>query len=220
MIDILFKNNDFVAVNKPVGISVHNNETGECLLLLLEKELNVKKLYPVHRLDKETSGIQVFALSQMAAQKLSEEFQNKNVQKKYCAILKGELRPIKGIWNSRLTNKAEGRKNPAGALKDRVLAETQFFVRRSSPFFTFCEFNLITGRRHQIRKHAALSKHEIVGDVIYGIPKYNKKIAKTFNNERLFLHCFKLEILGQIIECSVPKCFYLFFEDSPEIENF
>lgn len=211
MLEILFQNQDFIAIDKPAGISVHNMEDEENILILLEKQLQVKKLFPVHRLDKETSGILLLALSSTSAKTLSEEFQSKNIIKKYIAILKGELSPQAGIWSNPLTNKADGRKNPAGISKDRVSCETRFHVLKSSPYFSLCEFELITGRCHQIRKHAALAKHEIVGNSIYSIPKFNKKIASTFEVELMYLHCSMLEIKGQRIESPLPQCFNQFF---------
>ncbi|MBF0312678.1 MAG: RNA pseudouridine synthase [Oligoflexia bacterium] len=207
MIDILFQNDDFIAVDKPYGISVHNNEDPENLLLVVEKQLKIAKLYPVHRLDKETSGVQVFALNEVAARKLSDEFQKKTVLKIYRGILKGQLKQKSGAWVKSLSDKAEGRKNPAGLLKNRVLCKTLFRVLKSSNYFTSCEFSLITGRQHQIRKHAALANHVLVGDARYGDLRYNQKIASIFKIERMLLHCLQLEILGQRIESPLPSCF-------------
>lgn len=215
MLDILFQDKDFIAINKPAGLSVHNAEDENNVLSLLEKQLQIEKLYPVHRLDKETSGTLILAFSSPAAKTLSDEFQNKTVQKNYIAVLRGQLTTNNGIWCKPLTNKAEGRSNPAGKSKDRIPCETRFHVIKSTPYFTLCEFQLITGRRHQIRKHAALAKHEIVGDSIYGIPKYNKKIASTFEIERMCLHCSMLVILGQKIESPIPQCFEFFFNNKP-----
>lgn len=212
MITILFQNKDFIAVDKPAGISVHNAEGDENLLLVLEKQLHLEKLYPVHRLDKETSGVQLLALNQDSAKRLSDEFQGKTIQKHYVAILRGQLQEDSGAWQSPLTNKAEGRKNPAGLTKERVPCETQFHVLRRSKYFSFCEFRLITGRRHQIRKHSALAKHEIVGDSIYGTPKYLKKMASLYPSQRLYLHCLKIEVLGQKIESPIPSSFDLLFQ--------
>lgn len=212
MITILFQNDDFIAVDKPAGLSVHNAEDPENLLLLLEKQLQLEKLYPVHRLDKETSGVQLLALSQSSAKKLSDEFQGKTIQKNYVAILRGKLEEESGTWLAPLSNKAEGRKNPAGLSKERIPCETRFQVLRRSQYFTFCAFHLITGRRHQIRKHAALAQHEIVGDAIYGTPKYLSKISSLYQNNRLYLHCEKIEVLGQKIESPIPSSFDLLFQ--------
>jgi len=188
-------------------LSVHNKEDSQNLLDVLESQLNVDKLYPVHRLDKESSGVQLLALTQDSAKKYSNEFQNKSVKKSYVGILRGQLKESEGCWAFKLSDKSEGRKNPAGLSAARVACETQFHVLQKSKFFSYCDFNLITGRQHQIRKHAALSNHSLVGDPRYNDKKYNKKIYSLYKTNRMFLHCKKIEILGLVFESEVPAEF-------------
>lgn len=212
MIEILFQNQDFLAVAKDSGVSVHNNEDGQSLLDILEKQLATAqggglKLFPVHRLDKETSGVQVFALSTEAAAKVAHEFQTQRVRKIYIGVLRGQLKPQEGVWDRPLTDKGEGRKNPEGSARERVSCVTQFRVLKSSSYFSLCEFDLMTGRQHQIRKHAALTNHPLVGDPRYGEPKYNEKIKNLYKFSRMVLHCSRLEVLGQVIDCPRPKIF-------------
>lgn len=206
-IAVLYQDKDFLAVSKPAGISVHNNEDPQNLLLLLQKQIAVAKLYPVHRLDKETSGIQLLALHEVSARKLAEEFEKRSVNKIYAGVLRGELKESKGIWNQALTDKAEGRKNPAGMSRDRIACETQFEVLKKNKFFSYCHFKLITGRQHQIRKHSALVNHSLVGDPRYGDPRYNKKMADLYKTDRMFLHCYQIQILGHSFECLIPDHF-------------
>lgn len=204
---VLFENKDFIAVDKAPGISIHNNEDPQNLLLVLERQLKLKKLYPVHRLDKETSGVQVFALNENSARQLAEEFQNRSVDKIYVGILRGEIKHPEGMWALPLTDKAEGRKSPAGMVRDRIPCETGFQVIKANKYFTHCEFQLLTGRQHQIRKHAALANHSLVGDSRYGDPKYNQKIASIYGESRMFLHCARLEIAGQKLVSPTPESF-------------
>ena len=206
-IAVLYQDKDFLAVQKPAGVSVHNNEDPQNLLLMLQQQLSVTKLYPVHRLDKETSGIQLLALNEISARNLSSEFEKRTVGKIYAGVLRGELKQAQGIWNQALTDKAEGRKNPAGMSRDRIACETQFQVLNSNKFFSLCQFKLITGRQHQIRKHSALMNHPLVGDARYGDPKYNKKIADLYKTDRMFLHCHQIKILGQSFESPIPEVF-------------
>jgi len=215
-VSVIFKNQEIVVVDKPHGLSVHNNEDSQNLLSVLESQLNIDKLYPVHRLDKETSGVQLLALSQASAKKYSDEFQNKLVKKSYLGILRGQLKESKGLWTWKLTDKSEGRKNPAGLTAARVACETHFHVLQKSKFFSYCDFNLITGRQHQIRKHAALSNHSLVGDPRYCDKKYNKKIYGLYKTKRLFLHCTKIEILGMVFESQAPNEFGKLLLDSPQ----
>ena len=78
-------------------MSVHNTEDSQNLLDILEKQMKVAKLYPVHRLDKETSGLQLLAFNEVSAKKLSNEFQTKKVVKTYVGILRGKLKKSEGV---------------------------------------------------------------------------------------------------------------------------
>lgn len=203
--NLLLQTADFLAVDKPPGMSVHNQEDPQNLLSLLERQFG-KKLYPVHRLDKETSGVQILALDERAARKLAGEFQERAVRKLYTGVVRGELAGA-GVWRQPLSDKAEGRKNPAGLAKDRVACETRYQVLKNSRYFTLCEFDLITGRQHQIRKHAALAGHALIGDGRYGDPKYNGRMAEIYGTDRMFLHCSRVELAGKVIESPVAAMF-------------
>lgn len=146
------------------------------------------------------------------ARKLSDELQGKSVQKIYVGIVRGQLKELKGQWTKGLTDKAEGRTNPQGQSKDRIPCETRYTVLQSSKYFTFCEFQLITGRQHQIRKHTALINHHLIGDPRYGDKLYNKKMADLYKTNRMFLHCKRIEILGMILEAQIPKEFNELFK--------
>jgi len=206
----LIKNADFVAVDKPAGISVHNVEDSENLLQRVEREIG--PVFPVHRLDKETSGVQVLARNEKSAAELAREFQGRLVNKIYVGVLRGCLAEESGVWNLPLSDKSEGRRQPQGAPRDRVPCETRFRRLGQSKFFTVCEFDLITGRQHQIRKHSALAKHALVGDPRYGDLKYNQMIFERYSISRMMLHCHSLEIAGIKIVSPVPLEFHLLCE--------
>lgn len=208
-IKLLVNEKNFIVVDKPVGISIHNQEDETHLLEAIQKQHGFKKLLPVHRLDKETSGVQVLALNEKTARSFSKEFQEGNVEKKYIGILRGSLKVASGVWNQSLTDKAEGRKNPAGLNKDRVYCETHYSVLKKNKFFSFCEFDLKTGRQHQIRKHSSMAGHPLVGDSRYGETKYNKKIQQIYNTERMLLHCSKLSILQWEFIAETPNDFLM-----------
>ncbi len=206
-VSILFNDGEVVVVNKPVGISVHNKEDDFCLIDLLERQLKTKGLLPVHRLDKETSGIQVLAKSSTAASHLASEFQNRNTKKVYQGILRGVIDATQGEWNFSISDKSEGRKNPAGVAKDRVASSTVYRVIQSNKYFTYCEFEIKTGRQHQIRKHAVLAKHAILGDSRYGDPKYNSKMAEMYHTKRMFLHSYQLTLKDQVFTAPLGSDF-------------
>lgn len=218
-LEILFRNSDFLAVNKAAGKSVHNCEDTENLLSTIEAEMGIPLVFPVHRLDKETSGIQLFALTKDCARDLADEFQGRRVEKIYTGIVRGQLSICEGVWATSLTDKAEGRRNPEGIFKDRVSCETRFQVLKSNRYFSFCKFVLVTGRQHQIRKHTALAKHHLIGDSRYGDLKYNRMIHDRYQLKRMFLHCSLVKIRGQIIECPTPSDFEKFFSKDQSEDN-
>jgi RluA family pseudouridine synthase len=201
-INVIFEDGEILVVNKPHGISVHNAEDPSNLLLLLNKNKNYK-LHPVHRLDKETSGIQLLAKNPQTAALLANEFSSHHVKKIYLGVLRGKMKDTKGVWNQQLSDKAEGAKNPAGLSKDRIPCETHFSVLRTNDYFSLCQFDLKTGRQHQIRKHAALNRHHILGDSRYGDKKYNEKMFQIYKFQRMLLHCSSLSILKYHFESPV-----------------
>lgn len=204
---ILTKNAMWLAVDKPYGISVHNKEDSVNLLDLLKRQLPGNQFFPVHRLDKETTGIQIIAIDPEAATDLAEQFQTHKVQKFYQGVVAGQL-PDEGTWSEPLTDKAEGWKNPAGLKPERVPCETRYHKIRQTQYFTWLEFELLTGRQHQIRKHCAIAGRALIGDPRYGNPKYNQKIAQIYGFNRMALHCTKIILQdGSTIESKVPREF-------------
>ena len=121
-----------------------------------------------------------------------------NGHKIYRALLRSPWKtktgpkPDQTIWSWPISDKAEGRVNPQGKSADRVNAETKVSVIRSNQYFTEIHAEILTGRQHQIRKHAALANHPIVGDKRYNEEKYNKNIEKFYENMRMLLHAEKL----------------------------
>jgi RluA family pseudouridine synthase len=209
-IEILQRTDQWMAVNKPAGLSVHNEEDPINLLKALKAQENLPDLFPVHRLDKETSGVQLLALQKEAASDLATQFQSRSVSKFYQGVVAGKL-PNEGHWNDPLSDKAEGGKNPAGLAGDRKPCETSFRLLRQSDYFSWAEFQIHTGRQHQIRKHCALNGRALIGDLRYGNPKYNQKISDLYQFRRMALHATRL-ILNQIeISCDAPAEFLFLF---------
>jgi tRNA pseudouridine65 synthase len=149
----------------------------------------------VHRLDKETSGVQILALTEKAASELGVQFQNRQTEKFYQGVVAGTL-PEQGQWSHPLSDKAEGAQNPAGKASDRMPCETLYRLLRSSTYFSWIEFEIRTGRQHQIRKHCALAGRALIGDPRYGNPKYNAKIEKLYQFSRMALHCSRIVLAG------------------------
>jgi tRNA pseudouridine65 synthase len=199
LIDILKETDDVLFINKASSMSVHN-EKGSDLISLLEKKFN-RKLHLVNRLDIGTSGIVVVAKSKEAAAQYQTLMGN--ADKSYKALIKGNCPKKEGVWKSKLSSKAEGRKNPAGMKSDRKEAITYWKLEKHYPLSSLLDIRIETGRKHQIRKHCAIHAEPILGDTRYGKPK------SPFS--RLALHCYRLEIKEQpydiIVDCPITTEF-------------
>ncbi|MFP5520494.1 MAG: RluA family pseudouridine synthase [Bdellovibrionia bacterium] len=184
--EIILEEDEFIVVNKPVGLSVHNGTPSEPCVLDFYPSYHL-----AHRLDKETSGVLV--LTKNNPTQMMTILSSENSQKYYLALLRGSITgPTTFEWNQKLTDKAEGRKNPQGKASDRLPCSTIVTIDKQNKFMTLATCLIKTGRQHQIRKHAAINKHPIVGDPRYNDPTYNKKIATLYNTDRMFLHAHRL----------------------------
>ncbi len=185
----LFENADLFVIEKPSGLSVHNdNPSDPSVLTLLGGNP-----FLVHRLDKETSGLLLLAKNKVAAIELANQFQNHRIKKIYHALLRGAIPEPSVHWQWALTDKAEGRKNPQGAVSERKVCDTKGRVLKTNGYISMLEVQIKTGRQHQIRKHAAIAEHPVIGDPRYNDLKYNEKIAQRFDTKRMFLHASLLE---------------------------
>lgn len=185
----LFENADLIVIDKPSGLSVHNDNALEPSVL----SLLGSNLFLAHRLDKETSGLLLIAKNKVAAIDLASQFQNHRIKKIYHAVLRGRIQSPQVHWQWALTDKAEGRKNPQGNIDVRKVCDTKGNVVKTNGFISMIEVQIKTGRQHQIRKHAALAEHPVIGDPRYNDPNYNEKIAERFDTKRMFLHASLLE---------------------------
>ena len=172
---ILYEDADLIAVNKLASIPTQTDETGDASLVqLLENQLNTK-LFVVHRLDRPTSGIVVFAKNEHAAAALTAQFQQRETAKIYYAIV--EKKPEKdadALVHFLIHNAL---KNKSFAAKEGILnakrAELRYLLRGSSDRYFLLEIDLLTGRHHQIRAQLAAIGCPIKGDVKYGARRSN-----------------------------------------------
>ncbi|MDR2965706.1 MAG: RNA pseudouridine synthase [Treponema sp.] len=167
---IIFEDEKIVAVNKASGISIGGDrydETKERLDKLLEKDLKIK-LFTVHRIDKDTSGLVIFAKDKETHKKLSVAFENRNIEKKYIAIVHGRT-----PWQEKICDLSLV---PNGNKKHMTIIDkykgkkslTKFNLIKGSGNYSILEAMPETGRIHQIRVHAAAIGHPVVCDELYG----------------------------------------------------
>lgn len=189
---ILFEDEHLVAIDKPAGllsVSTDRQRDRTALALLrqaLSRPGRPARLWPVHRLDRETSGVLLFARSRDTCERVRAEWEH--VRKTYLAIVEGRPEPAAGrveqpLWEDGALNVHVGKRSGA---KD---ACSEYSTRSSSSRRSLLEVRLITGRRHQIRAHLAWLGHPVVGDVRYGGPA-----------SRMALHAQRLEVPHPIDE--------------------
>lgn len=168
---ILARGEGWLCLNKPSGTLVHpaGKDDGD-LLTWLKEQGEPGELSAVHRLDREVSGVVLISTRSDVARALHQQFAERQTQKKYRAWVLGPhlLNPPEGTWKKALTKKAEGRKNPAGYGPMRVPARTHFKRLTAIGPCEDLELTLETGRKHQLRRHCALSRRAILGDARYG----------------------------------------------------
>lgn len=199
-----------MVADKPCDVSIHN-EPGKDLCSILsshiEADISMQTrlsfesgfgLHAVHRLDKQTSGVVLLACRQDIFRYYAAQFQGRTVRKRYVALLHGRLSPSLGaggrhLWNWPLTRSAGGRASPAGKGK-RLACQTRVRVLRLSPHYTLAECEPLTGRKHQIRRHAKLAGHPVVGDRRYGTRRSLQYLKDRCRFTRLGLHAMAITV--------------------------
>lgn len=187
-LQILFENDEIRVINKPQGLAVQG---GKDVKVSVDTELALQtgeKIYPVHRLDKETCGILVTAKSPKAATKWTNLIASKKVKKTYHALCFGKFEKLSGKFDLSVIEKGLEKK---ALTYYNVLSCSEEITFSENPsekiYFSLVELTLETGRMHQIRKHLAQNKTPILADDKYGDFKLNKLIKKQFGIKRLML---------------------------------
>ncbi|MFZ1985313.1 MAG: pseudouridine synthase [Desulfatitalea sp.] len=200
---ILYRDDDLIAVHKPAGIKVHRGAADgrrQGFMLQMTRDLAGREVYPVHRLDRPTSGVLLFAFSPETARLLAEDFRQRWVAKTYIAVVRGFVDPA-GTIDHPLTGNADAPKRgqipkPAMTAFAR-LATVEIPVAMGR--FSTCRYSLVavfphTGRMHQIRRHFHHISYPVIGDTIYGDGRHNRLFREHFSCHRLLLAAVALEL--------------------------
>ncbi|HIX54907.1 MAG TPA: pseudouridylate synthase [Candidatus Sphingobacterium stercoripullorum] len=216
MLEICYQDQDLVAINKPNGLLVHRSsiakDTHEFALQLLRDQLQ-QVVYPIHRLDRKTSGVLLFALNKNTLKDISKLFEENAVDKNYFAIVRGHTEES-GIIDTPLTNEKGQIQQATTHYKTIARAEIPLAsTRYPTSRYSLVKVNPITGRMHQIRKHFAHIRHPILGDRPHGCNKQNKLWKETYDLHTMLLHAQELRFRpsvnsGEIvIRADVPNEF-------------
>lgn len=219
--EIIFENSRFIVVNKPAGmLSIPDRVQSEPSLKDLLKQ-QYGDIYTIHRIDKGTSGVIVFAKDKETHQHLSKQFEGREVSKKYLGLVHGIVTPATGIIDAPIAEHPANNGKMITHAKGKP-SVTEYEVIETFGAFSWVCFRIHTGRTHQIRVHMQHTGHSIVCDELYGdgTPLYlsaikrNYKLSKKEESERpvlarLALHSWQLKFemdgTPYSFEAAIPK---------------
>ena len=213
-IDIIYEDKDIIVINKPSGLLTvatekEKNKTAYHLVMeYLKKKNKNNRIFIIHRLDKDTSGIIMFAKNERAKYLYQDNWNDIVKKRCYYAVIDGKMQNKEGTIKSYL--KENG--NMVYSVKDRSgkLAITEYKVLKERKNISLLDINLKTGRKNQIRVHMKENKTPILGDLKYG------EKSKLIN--RLALHAYKLELVNPVtkklltFEINMPNEFKMLFK--------
>ena len=217
MLEILYQDEYLVAINKPSGLLVHKSpidrhET-EFALQMVRDQIG-QYVYPVHRLDKPTSGVLLFALSVEILKTMSLLFRSHEVSKEYIAIVRGYA-PQKELIDYPLKQMLDTKEQKKlGITKEAQEAQTYYecLATVELPYpvsrYPVARYSLVklhpkTGRKHQLRRHMKHIFHPIVGDTKHGRGEHNQLFREKFECHRLLLHSHRVSFVHPVTKQSV-----------------
>jgi tRNA pseudouridine65 synthase len=179
----LYQDGCLLAGNKPAGLAVHRGMARDrTFALQLVRDQVGRHVHAVHRLDRATSGVLLFALDTHTAGRMQELLAAGRVEKRYLALVRG-IPPESGVIDHPIPRDVDG---------PRVPAVTEFRRLATLERYALVEARPRTGRRHQIRRHLKHLSHPLIGDVRYGKGEHNRLFRERFGLLRLALHALEL----------------------------
>lgn len=208
-LNIIYEDKNILVVNKPTGILIHGDEnekritlSNKVLSYLYNKhEFNPNEQGfipgPVHRLDRNTSGVVIFAKNIIASQLLMEAFKNhEGIIKHYLTLVKGKINKSGEINAPLIKDANTGLVKVDSISQNAKTAITTYELIDYKDDLSLVDVLLVTGRTHQIRVHFAYINHPLVGDNKYGDFAFNKEFKKKYNFENQFLHAYSLSFIN------------------------
>jgi len=209
-LDILYEDDYLLAVNKPAGLLVHPSWIAPArtpnLVSMLKQRYPGEVVHTVHRLDRATSGVILFARRKETGQHLQQQFIDRCVRKTYLCVVRGwtdeagvidyALKPIHDKYADPLANPDKAPKDAVSAY--RRLAQVSLPIpvgRYPEARYSLVEVKPETGRKHQIRRHMKHILHPIIGDTKYGEGRHNRLFREHLNSHRLLLMAVGIEFV-------------------------
>jgi 23S rRNA pseudouridine1911/1915/1917 synthase len=193
-IKVLFEDETLIVLEKPEGLlSVATDfDNSSSVHEVLKRRFHKQRVFPVHRLDRETSGVMIFAFSEKAQKSLKKQFEEKTIQKVYYALVEGKPISEKGTWESYLEEDPFYSVSSTDVPGKGKQAITHYELVSSNPRYSLLRLSPVTGKKHQLRVHCKEAGHPIIGDPRYGTG-YNPI-------DRLGLHAQKITFAHPITE--------------------
>lgn len=219
---IIVQTEAFIAINKPAGLLTIPDREGKVVSLKLALQEKFGNIFTVHRLDRDTSGIVVFALNEVMHKHLSQQFEARETKKIYNGLVLGKPAQEAGVINEPIAEHPT-RKGYMTVWRKGKESITEYRVLENYRYFSWMEFRILTGRTHQIRVHMKHLGNPIACDPLYGDGKpllisqfkHNYKLSQSMDEERpilsrLALHSAQLSFKGMdgeeiTLEAPLPK---------------
>ena len=209
MLDVLYRDDFLVAIHKPAGLLVHRSDIDRhetrFAVQLLRDQIG-QRVHPLHRLDKGTSGVLLFALDAASASAVGGQFQRHEVHKRYLAIVRG-WPPETGVIDHALSRRFDdyGHKFGAGSAAEALPAVTEYrrlatvqltdaVDRYPTSRYALVSLTPKSGSQHQLRRHMKHIAHPIIGDATWGKGIHNRFFQRRFGCGRLLLACTGIEL--------------------------
>ncbi|MBV2235577.1 MAG: pseudouridylate synthase [Sterolibacterium sp.] len=221
MLDILYRDDQLVAIHKPAGLLVHRSNVDRhetrFAVQLLRDQIG-RRVFPLHRLDKGTSGVLLFALDADTARRMGGQFEAATVGRRYLAVVRG-WPALQGVIDHALARRFDdyGRRFPADSparqaaalpaiTAYRRLATVELPItvdRYPHTRYALLELRPQTGRQHQLRRHLKHIAHPIIGDATFGKGVHNRFFQQHFACQRLLLACTQIVLQHPRDGCSL-----------------
>ena len=220
-LEIIYRDEQLIAINKPSGLLVHrswlDSHATEFAVQKLRDQIGLH-VYPVHRLDRPTSGVLLFLLDKQYATDLMQQFAEQKTEKRYLAVVRGHIGEgnLDYALKKKLDKIADKHANQEQEAQEAVtyykgikFCELPIAVRPyAQSRYSLVELVPKTGRRHQLRRHMKHLCHPIIGDTTHGDGKHNQMFRDNFDSDRLLLHssylAFKHPVTGEKVEIHAP----------------